>query len=389
MKYTLILLACLFTFTLSAQDATAGMDFVEKPFEELLAQAKAEDKVIFIDAYTTWCGPCKMMAAKVFPDPEVGEVYNERFINAKFDMEKGEGPGLAKRYGVAVYPTYLFVDGNGDIVHKGLGYIPQEEFLALADAAVGDENLGALNRQYDGGDRSPEFLQSYAKTLTGVYEQEKASMVMSSYLETVDKADWTKPEVMEMIIGNPGDLGGDKMNFLVENAEAAMKAAGSGSFLMTMQQAIIGKYMKDNAARALPEVDKIAPMYAEYAAPIKDRLTAHYGMLKAQQTRDASKSIPASMAYFEAYPSDDFSELNSIAWDIYENADDEATLAAGIKFAKQSVALNENYMNLDTLAWLYKKTGDQKMAEATATKAINIAKKEEMDYSSTEEIFEK
>ncbi|MFT7121722.1 MAG: thiol-disulfide isomerase/thioredoxin [Neolewinella sp.] len=365
------------------------MDFVEKPFEELLAQAKAEDKVIFIDAYTTWCGPCKMMAAKVFPDPEVGEVYNERFINAKFDMEKGEGPGLAKRYGVAVYPTYLFVDGNGDIVHKGLGYIPQEEFLALADAAVGDENLGALNRQYDGGDRSPEFLQSYAKTLTGVYEQEKASMVMSSYLETVDKADWTKPEVMEMIIGNPGDLGGDKMNFLVENAEAAMKAAGSGSFLMTMQQAIIGKYMKDNAARALPEVDKIAPMYAEYAAPIKDRLTAHYGMLKAQQTRDASKSIPASMAYFEAYPSDDFSELNSIAWDIYENADDEATLAAGIKFAKQSVALNENYMNLDTLAWLYKKTGDQKMAEATATKAINIAKKEEMDYSSTEEIFEK
>jgi len=62
---------CCFSLSLFAQDkpmmaekgeAAEGMTFVEKPFDELLALAKKEDKVIFIDAYTTWCGPCKMMA---------------------------------------------------------------------------------------------------------------------------------------------------------------------------------------------------------------------------------------------------------------------------------------------------------------------------------------
>lgn len=385
MKYTLILLVCLFTLNLSAQDAATGMTFVEKPFEELLAQAKAEDKVIFIDAYTTWCGPCKMMAAKVFPQEEVGEVYNERFINAKFDMEKGEGPGLASRYSVMAYPTYLFVDGNGDIVHKGLGYIPAEEFLALADVASGDENLGALNKRYDGGDRDPDFLQAYAQTLNDVYEQAKAGEVISAYLETVD--DWNTPEVMEMLVANPGEIGGKKMNYLMEHADEVLATESGESFLMTIQQSVIGAYMQSSGKRELPEPAALASIYTEKAGPIKDRLLAHYRMLKAQQSRDSKQSIPATIAYLEAYPSKNWNQLNSIAWDIFENSDDKQELAAGIKFAKQSVELDANYMNLDTLAWLYNKAGDKKNAIITAKKAIAIAKKQDMDYSETEKIL--
>ncbi len=385
MKSTLILLACLFTLNLSAQDAATGMQFVEKPFEELLAQAKAEDKVIFIDAYTTWCGPCKMMAAKVFPQEEVGKVYNERFINAKFDMEKGEGPGLARRYSVMAYPTYLFVDGNGDIVHKGLGYIPAEEFLALADVASGDENLGALNKRYDAGERDPAFLQSYAATLNDVYEQAKASEVVSTYLASVD--DWSTPEAMEMLIANPGEMGGDKMNFLIENADKVLATESGESFLMTIQQSVIGDYMQSAGKRELPEPSVLAPIYAEKVAPIKDRLVAHYTMLKAQQTRDSKQIIPATITYLEQYPSNSWQQLNGIAWDIFENSDDADQLAMGVKFAEQSVNMDANYMNLDTLAWLYHKTGDQENAVITAKKAIAIAKKMDMDYSETEKIL--
>lgn len=392
MKYTLFLLACLFTYSLSAQDQDmaakgddAGMHFVEKTFDDLLAQAKAEDKVIFIDAYTTWCGPCKMMAKNVFPAEEVGTVYNERFINAKFDMEKGEGLGLAQRYGVNAYPTYLFVDGNGDIVHKGIGYIPQEEFLALADAASSDDNLGALNKRFDGGERDAAFLEMYAETLTKVYDQKKAGEVMDLYLETLE--DWSAPGVLAKIIQSPGEPGGKRMNYLVENADAAMKEAGASTFMMTMQQAIVGKYMEEQGARGLPEVDVILPMYTKYAAPIKDRLAAHYGLLKAQMSRDQDASLAASLKYYSAYPSDDWNELNSLAWTIFEGSEDDATLAKGLAFAKQSVAINENYANLDTLAWLYEKTGDHEMAVKTAKKAIAIAKEEGQDYSETEKIL--
>ncbi|MEM9929415.1 MAG: thioredoxin family protein, partial [Bacteroidota bacterium] len=255
MRYTFYLLLCFFSLNLMAQEhaasmvadakgeaKTEGMTFVEKPFADLLAQAKAEDKVIFIDAYTTWCGPCKMMAAKVFPQEAVGKVYNERFINAKIDMEKGEGPELARRYSVMAYPTYLFVDGNGDIVHKGIGYIPQAEFLALADAATGENSLGAMNKRYDGGERSAEFMRTYAGVLTDVYEQEKAGKVAGEYLEMQD--DWSTPETMQLLLSNPGELGGKRMNYLLENADAAMEAAGAGNFVMTVQRNIITSYMK-------------------------------------------------------------------------------------------------------------------------------------------------
>lgn len=397
MKNFLLLLLCLFSLSIFAQDkptmaeevkteATDGMTFVEKPFDELLAIAKKENKVIFIDAYTTWCGPCKMMAAKVFPDPKVGDVYNERFINAKFDMEKGEGPGLAKRYSVMAYPTYLFVDGNGDIVHKGIGYIPQDQFLALADAATGESSLGAMNTRYDGGDRSAEFLAEYSQVLTDVYEQEKAGKVSGEYLDMQE--DWSAPATMELLIANPGELGGKRMKYLMANSDKAMEAAGASSFVMTMQQAIIGHYMKENQVRKLPEVADIANTYKEYGGSMATRLMDHYSMLRAQQMQDNDAYVPAAVKYYSNYDGATPMELNSAAWTVFESSDNEDHLKQALAWAKKSVEMEPGYANMDTLAWLYNKTGDKKMAKETATAAIELAKKDGQDYSETAKILE-
>lgn len=399
MKYSFYLLLCLFSLSMTAQNTSkvmamdakvesedGGMTFVEKPFDELLAQAKKEDKVIFIDAYTTWCGPCKMMAAKVFPLEEVGNVYNEKFINAKFDMEKGEGPGLAKRYSVMAYPTYLFVDGNGDIVHKGIGYIPQEEFLALADAATGENSLGAMNKRYDGGERSSEFMRTYAEVLTGVYEQEKAGKIAGEYLEMQD--DWSAPETMELLLSNPGELGGKRMNFLLENADVAMEAAGASTFIMTIQRSIITNYMKKMGARKLPAAADLASVYKEHGGAIAQRLTDHYDMLHAEQTRNNEAYVPAAVKYYDTYGSDSAMELNSVAWTVFESSEDQAQLEKALGWAKKSVEMEPGYANMDTLAWLYNKTGNKEMAKKTAMKAIEMAKEDGQDYSETAKILD-
>ncbi len=400
MKYIFYLLLCLFSLSVTAQQPTApkatkdakgvtetgGMTFVEKPFAELLAQAKQENKVIFIDAYTTWCGPCKMMAAKVFPLEEVGKVYNKRFINAKFDMEKGEGPGLARRYSVMAYPTYLFVDGNGDIVHKGIGYIPQDAFLALADAATGENSLGAMNKRYDDGERSAEFMKTYAEVLTGVYEEEKAGKVAAEYLDSQE--DWSSPETMELLLANPGDLGGKRMNYLLNNADAAMKAAGAGQFVMTMQRSIITGYMKEKGLRTLPKAADLAPVYKEHGGKMSQRLIDHFDMLHAEQTRDDEAYLPAAIKYYDTYGSDNAMELNSIAWTIFESSDDQQQLKKALGWAKKSVEMDPGYANMDTLAWLYNKTGNKAKAKETATKAIEMAKKDGEDYSETAKILE-
>lgn len=396
MKYSFLLLLCCISLSVFAQSETSravpkgaaeGMNFVEKPFEALLAQARNENKVIFIDAYTTWCGPCKMMAAKVFPDAKVGEVYNERFINAKFDMEKGEGPAMAQRYSVMVYPTYLFVDGNGDIVHKGIGYIPQEEFLALADAAIGENNLGAMNKRYDGGERSVAFLAEYSELLTSVYEQEKASKVSNEYLDMQE--DWSNPATLELIIANPGEVGGKRMTYLLENSDKAIEIAGASTFVMTMQRAIIGHYMEENNMGELPEIADIASTYQEYGGAMATRLMDHYAMLHAEQMRDNDAYVPAAVKYYSTYGSDNAMELNSAAWTIFESSDNKDHLQQALTWAKMSVEMDPGYANMDTLAWLYHKTGNKKMAKETALKAIDLAKATGQDYSETEKILEK
>ena len=87
-----------------------GIDFNTATFKDALKTAKAENKLIFVDAYTTWCGPCKWMAKNVFTDSQVGEYFNDSFVNVKIDMEKGEGPKLAKAWEITGYPTLIFID---------------------------------------------------------------------------------------------------------------------------------------------------------------------------------------------------------------------------------------------------------------------------------------
>ena len=395
MKHYFFLLLCVLSLSLTAQttdkpaaeSAASGMTFVEKPFAELLAMAKDEDKIIFIDAYTTWCGPCKMMAAKVFPRQDVGAVYNEKFINAKIDMEKGEGPEIAKRYGVMAYPTYLFVDGNGDIVHKGIGYIPEQAFLELADAATGDASLGVMNKRYDGGDRSAEFMSRYAQVLTDVYEQEKAGKVTDEYLATLD--DWNNPTTLRLLASNPGDLGGKRMNYLMDNADAVMQEVGADEFIGTVQRQIITDYMTKKKVRKLPNDEEIAATYDEYGGKLAPRLKSHYKMMRAEMMGEQDAYVPAAIAYYDEYGGASAMALNSLAWGIFESSEDQALLKKALKMAKQSVEMDAGYANMDTLAWLYHKTGDKKMARETAKKAIEMAKETGEDYSDTARILEK
>ena len=80
MKRIIISLIISCTFSLGFSQ---GIEFFHGTFEEAKIEAKAQGKLIFMDAYAVWCGPCKMMRNTVFPLPEVGEYFNANFINMK------------------------------------------------------------------------------------------------------------------------------------------------------------------------------------------------------------------------------------------------------------------------------------------------------------------
>jgi thioredoxin 1 len=145
MKKTLIALICFATLgivttsatlekvSISTKDTTEqGIQFTEGSFNDILKKAKKEKKNIFLDAYASWCGPCKMLKRDVFPQAQVGEFFNKNFINVAMDMEKGEGIQLSQKFKITAYPTLLFINDKGEVIGSALGYHNADKLIQVA-----------------------------------------------------------------------------------------------------------------------------------------------------------------------------------------------------------------------------------------------------------------
>lgn len=179
-----IALACTLISDLKAQN-NEGVVFLEnKTFAEAVETAKESGKKIFLDCYTTWCGPCKMMTNTIFPQKAAGEYFNSEFVNIKIDMEKGEGIELAKKLAVKAYPTFVMFDSTGKEIGRLVGGMKTaEEFVAAVKEAVGENSLSVMNEKYSKGERSPEFLCKYLTVLDNAYDTDKARIVADEMLQ--------------------------------------------------------------------------------------------------------------------------------------------------------------------------------------------------------------
>ena len=114
-------------------EQVSGVRFLEVDWASALSKAKQENKLIFLDIYASWCGPCKKLKRTTFANEKLGTFFNEQFICVAVDGEKGEGPKLARHYSVRGYPTLLFIDGLGNVVHKEVGYIRAKHLHRIGD----------------------------------------------------------------------------------------------------------------------------------------------------------------------------------------------------------------------------------------------------------------
>ncbi|MFU1856900.1 thioredoxin family protein [Sphingobacterium sp. NGMCC 1.201703] len=156
-------LAFVQSMILLAQD---HIQFQKLTFSEAKELAKKENKLIFLDGFTSWCAPCKWMEGNVFSQPEVAAYFNTRFINTKFDCEVGEGVEIAKNYQIKSFPTYLFLDGKGTLIYRTQSRMEADLFLKQAQQANDpDYQIPNLRKQYDQGLRESNFLLRYIKVM--------------------------------------------------------------------------------------------------------------------------------------------------------------------------------------------------------------------------------
>lgn len=201
----------------------AQTDFRHISYDEARQAAKAEGKLLFIDFFTEWCGPCKRMAAQVFPTKEVGDYMNAKFVAVKIDAEKGEGPQLAEKYGVKAYPTFVVCDAEGNAIGDFAGYKEGSAFIAKVESCSNPElNPERVKALYESGDRRPQIVQAYAGNIVDNSRDylaglEQAGKVIDEYWAGLTDEQRLDPANMFVFETYTYDYDSDRRVFMVEN----------------------------------------------------------------------------------------------------------------------------------------------------------------------------
>lgn len=170
---------------LSTEALAQGISFLDnRPMEEVLSQAKKEGKMVFVDCYTTWCVPCKMLSTKVFPQKEAGDFFNPRFVSLKLDMEKGEGPEMGKKWDVGAYPTLIFMNSDGEVQFQLVGARDSKHLVDTVAVLLENSKPSELAVRYKSGERSSRLVMDYIHELQGKRKMHTVEAVAAEFVNT-------------------------------------------------------------------------------------------------------------------------------------------------------------------------------------------------------------
>lgn len=381
-------------FVLISQQVLAqnGIDFERGTWNQILSKARAEKKIVFLDAYTTWCGPCKWMSSNTFTNTAVGTFFNKNYVNAKIDMEKGEGIELAKRYEVSAYPTLLFIDGNGKLLHKEIGAQDADKFLITGRNALNpDKQFYILKEKYGKNSITNSQMAELAKTAYTLQDPSTDTYI-STYLK--QQNNWFNRETVLLLLETTTPENSDRFNFLMENERTISTYVGADtvkSYLNEMAKSL-AKVVADAETKIESGVKKFAEIYGQYRLNQQESKSESflYGITRAEEAGNTSlyylyvtEFVNLNMGTMKG------DQLNSLAWNFYENVSDKSLLKHALQWALKSVAIESGFHNNDTVAHLYYSLGDANNAKKFAELAVRLGKAAGEDVKKTEELLKK
>lgn len=390
MKNILQWLLCILPVIAFSQDK--GVQFQHGlSWQQVQAKAKADKKYIFMDCYTTWCGPCKYMSAQIFPQENVGNFMNANFINVEVQLDSTDNDNaevkdwystahkLASEYQVMAFPTFLIFDQNGKLVHRIVGASQTaDEFVARAkDATDPSKQYYPMLAKYKSGKKDSAFLYNLAMAALHAYDDSTGVLAVNDYLAT--QKDIYTPKTLNLL-------------------QTFTQSSHDKGFKIMLQNpgkvdAVLGNGVAENQVNRIIFYENVVPVLFNKYAPIagepnwtklKDSIQAKYPnnadevtayakvlfYLNRQQWQDFG---PAIVAYMKSY-GDRVSQndLNEYAWTVFQNCNDTTCLQNALEWSKRSFEKEQNPAFMDTYANILYRLGRKDEAIQWEQKALDL-----------------
>lgn len=367
-----------------------SINFEKGTFKEILAKAKKEKKLVFMDAFASWCGPCKMMEKNIFPLPAVSEYYNANFINARFDMEKGEGREIAMKYGVRSYPTFLFLNGDGEVVLKNYGYMGEQDFLTIAKEANQPKYRTSSNKElFEKGESNPEFLLNMM-SLYAQSDYELAKKASERYFIVKNNQPLTKDELGMLLyfIKSPSD---PNYQIFVAKKPEITKLMSEDIYNQFDTNIKITKILENALDQKTGTIND--DEFFKNAIPLVGKTEAEIALNRMKviiypNSANFPEYEKAALSYYQNAENFESEELLKAAWIFSEFITTPSSLKKAEEWAEKSVMKSETAENTFILAKIYSKTGKKDQAKTYAEISKNLAKAQGKDDKLATQLLE-
>jgi thiol-disulfide isomerase/thioredoxin len=388
-KHMYIILAFLLTGFATNSVFAQGIEFNHGTWAEIKALAKAKNKLIFVDFYTDWCGPCKHMSMNVFPQKEAGDFYNQNFVAYKVDAEKGEGPALAKQYHVSGYPTLAYINADGEVIHRLTSSTDVKELIDQGKIALTPQNdYQQLKEKFVENELGKEELYRYFLIVKAKGDDKETSQVFERYFDAVAAVN---PAIFDLISSNINSTDSKAFKYLESHSKDFAALIGKEK----VDGYIRNFYLNEFQGKVWYKSYKTLAAYENAKADLKTRITLTDKEVLGFDTDyylradDEDNYMLNAKKLVETYYYNDDLQISNVIGGGSRLVKKEANLLNMKSWAERALVIKDNFINNATLAMLYKQLKNRILAIKYIDKSIEQCKQEKNGYEDRAQMIKK